>query len=164
LNKDFDDYSRCLASKCTSVEDRPLNDEKAHVGVVMGAEEEEVEPFVRYARYSIACLDALLGYNEGNGNVVEGKKEGEVPVEIPAALLFMRYLKNYRFHERERGVLKSKSITIFVYIMCYGRSCTCHLSCNALVQRICKAEGPMLLGTADSGWHFERSRELGSWG
>ena len=107
MNKDFDDSSRCLASKCTSVEDRPLNDEKAHVGVVMGAEE---EPFVRYARYSIACLDALLGYNEGNGNVVasaapakkkragpsggEGKKEGEVPVEIPAALLFMRYLKN----------------------------------------------------------------------
>ena len=113
MNKDFDDSSRCLASKCTSVEDRPLNDEKAHVGVVMGAEEEEVEPFVRYARYSFACLDALLGYDsdEGNGNVVasaapakkkkkagpsggEGKKEGEVPVEIPAALLFMRYLKN----------------------------------------------------------------------
>ena len=78
----------------------------------MGAEEEEVEPFVRYARYSFACLDALLGYNsdDGNGNVVasaaqakkkkagpsggEGKKEGEVQVEIPAALLFMRYLKN----------------------------------------------------------------------
>ncbi|GMI04246.1 hypothetical protein TrVE_jg11528 [Triparma verrucosa] len=107
---DFDDSSRCLASKCTSVEDRPpeRREGACRGGYGCGGGGGGAVCPVRSLLFRLS----LLGYDsdEGNGNVVasaapakkkkagpsggEGKKEGEVPVEIPAALLFMRYLKN----------------------------------------------------------------------